>query len=328
MAEVPEYEVRRGIHRGRRPGQWLGRTDLATSLNARFTAVGHAPALETACGHESSWICCRPPSTRPRLDGGRADLSVERGVLAGELRARGEDAEVIARLAELWASSRGSGPTEPCGSSISRAGRATLEPTAGWKGKFGLEAVADSGGLSSVGGTVTGVGGMGESSSPAAPPGSAAHSRQARARHLILRSNVATLDAPAGSRFAGTAAVTPCASSGRTRDLAPLAELAGLDSISLDSTRLAVGRGRPGPPLAGAEAARRPGASSTAATSREHLVCAPPPRWIPPLAAARSPISGRRRRRGQESPSSRRASPGRYDSVVSSRAMPRWATAT
>jgi translocation and assembly module TamB len=239
MADAPEYEVRRGSVEALDLGQWLGRADLATSLNARFTA---SVAPGTGDSLRARAVLDLLPSTvnQARLAGGRADLSVERGVLAGELRAQGEDAEVMARLAgTLGEQSR-----------VRTDGALRVEHLARWtgnpradgrmEGKFGLEAVADSGGLSSIGGTVSGVGGMGEIRvqqlhlALLPTPGKLALDT------LILRSNVATLDGAGRLALRGDGRGDSLRVAGRTRDLAPLAELAGLDSISLDSTRLAV----------------------------------------------------------------------------------------
>jgi translocation and assembly module TamB len=237
LAVAPEYEIRRGSIEAIDLGQWLGRSDLATSLNARFTATvapGTGDSLRTRV------VVDVLPSTvnQARLDAGRADLSVERGVLAGELRAQGEDAQVMARLAgTLGRQTR-----------VRTDGTLRLEHLARWtgdrrtdgrmEGKFGLEAVADSAGLSSVGGTLTGVGGVGEVRVRqlhvvmVPTPGKVALDT------LILRSNVASLDGAGRLALRGDGRGDSLRIGGRTGDLAPLAELVGMDSISIDSTHL------------------------------------------------------------------------------------------
>ena len=237
MAEVPAYEVRRGSIEAVDLGQWLGRTDLATSLTARFTA---AVTPGTGDSLRSHVVVDLLPSTvnQAKLDGGRADLSIERGVLAGDLQAQGQDAQVMARLAgTLGEQSR-----------LKTDGTLRVEHLARWtgnpradgrvEGKFGIEAVADSAGLSSVGGTITGVGGAGEVRvqqlhlAMVPTPGKLALDT------LILRSNVATLDGSGRLALRGDGRGDSLRIKGRTRDLAPLAALAGMDSISIDSTHL------------------------------------------------------------------------------------------
>ncbi len=237
LAKVQEYEIRRGSIEAIDLGKWLGRTDLATSLNARFTAAVAPGAGDSLRSHV---VVDLLPSTvnQAKLDGGRADLSIEHGVLAGELRAQGQDAQVMARLAgTLGQQTR-----------LRTDGTLRVEHLARWtgnrqadgrmEGKFNLQTEADSAGLSSVSGTLTGVGGVGEVRvqqlhlAMVPTPGKLALDT------LILRSNVATLDGTGRLALRGDGQGDSLRIGGRTRDLAPLAALAGLDSISIDSTHL------------------------------------------------------------------------------------------
>ena len=91
----------RSVAAASRPSTWV-RGSAAPIWRPRSTPGSRPPsrpAPETACG--PAVIVDLLPSTvnQARLDAGRADLSVERGALAGELRAQGADAEVMARLA-------------------------------------------------------------------------------------------------------------------------------------------------------------------------------------------------------------------------------------
>ena len=239
MADAPEYEVQRGSAEDLDLGQWLGRADLPTSLNARFTAAVTPGTGDSLRAH---LVMDLLPSTvnQARLDGGRADLSVERGVLAGNLSARGEDADVMARLAGTVGEQ----------SKLRTDGSVRVEHLARWtgnkeadgrvEGKFGLEAVTDSAGLSSIGGSVTGVGGIGEVRvqqlhlAMVPTPGKLAIDT------LILQSNVASFGGSGRLALRGDGRGDSLRIGGRTGDLAPLAALAGLDSISIDSTHLAL----------------------------------------------------------------------------------------
>ncbi|MFL5515818.1 MAG: translocation/assembly module TamB domain-containing protein [Gemmatimonadales bacterium] len=239
LADAPEYEVRRGSFEAIDLGQWLGRADLATSLSARFTATV-APGAGDSLRARAALDLLPSTVNQARLAGGRADLRIERGVLAGEVRTQGEDAEVIARLAgTLGQQTR-----------VRTDGTLRIEHLARWtgnreadgriEGKFSLAAAADSAGLSSLGGTISGVGGIGEVRvqqlhlAMVPTPGKLALDT------LILRSNVATLGGSGRLALRGDGRGDSLRIGGRTRDLAPLAELAGLDSISIDSTHLAL----------------------------------------------------------------------------------------
>jgi translocation and assembly module TamB len=109
------------------------------------------------------------------------------------------------------------------------------------EGRFGLDAVADSAGLASLGGTVTAAGGIGDvriqqvhvAFQPA--PGAL------RVDTLVLRSNVAALDGGGRLALRGSGSAPggdTLRVTGRARDLTPLAVLAGADSVALDSTLL------------------------------------------------------------------------------------------
>jgi translocation and assembly module TamB len=238
-AEAPHYQVRRGVAEGLDLGRWLGRTDLATSLNARFTAEvapGATDSMRATLGLDLL------PSTinQAKLDRGRADLSLDRGTLRGTVRMNGQDAELVARLAgSLGDRSR-----------VRTDGTLRVEHLARWtgnrqadgrmEGKFGLEAVSDSAGLYSVGGTVTGAGGVGEvriqqlhlALAPA--PGTLAVDT------LVLRSNVVRLDGHGRLALRGNGRGDSLRIDGRSRDIEPLAALAGMDSVSMDSAHVAV----------------------------------------------------------------------------------------
>jgi translocation and assembly module TamB len=171
---------------------------------------------------------------------GRLTLGLDRGALAGTLRLEGEDAAAAAKL---------TGNVGAAESRVRAEGDLRVERLARWtgrtgadgrlEGRFGLDAVADSAGLVSVGGSVTAAGGVGDvrlqqlhvALRPA--PGAI------QVDTLVLRSNVAMLDGGGrvALRGAGSAPVADTLRiTGRSGDLTPLALLAGADSVVLDST--------------------------------------------------------------------------------------------
>jgi translocation and assembly module TamB len=239
MAAAPGYEVRRGVIEGIDLGQWLGRSDLATALNARFTAAVAPGAADSMRARLALELL---PSTvnRAHLDGGRADLAVERGTLTGTVRVNGQDAEVAARLAgTLGERSR-----------VRTDGAIRVEHLARWtgngradgriEGKFGLEARSDNAGLYAVGGTVTGLGGVGEVRVQQVHLALRPTPGKLTLDTLVLRSNVATLDGSGRLALRGDGRGDSLRIAARTRDIAPLAALGGLDSVSLDSAHLAL----------------------------------------------------------------------------------------
>ena len=326
LAAAPEYEVRRGSVEAIDLGQWLGRTDLATSLNARFTATVTPGTGDSLRSHI---VVDLLPSTvnQARLDAGRADLSVERGALAGELRAQGADAQVMARLAgTLGQQTR-----------VRTDGTLRVEHLARWtgdrradgrmEGKFGLEAVADSAGLFSVGGTLTGVGGVGEVRVQQLHLALAPTPGKVVLDTLILRSNVASLDGSGRLALRGDGRETRCGSEA-VPAISPRwrrsPEWTRSPSIRPASSWPWTVR----PTAGGSGAAPRPGASSTATIWRSTWCCGPRARWTRPVPAVRLPIFGSRAAPSARSRSSRR--PSRDATTPSSRfrARRRSATAT
>jgi translocation and assembly module TamB len=239
MADEPRYEVRQGAAEALDLGKWLGRSDLATSVNTRFTAevVPGAPdSMRARLGLDLL------PSTvnQAKLDRGRADLSIERGILGGTVQVSGEDAEVVARLAGTLGDR----------SRVRTDGTVRVEHLARWtgnrradgriEGKFGLEALSDSAGVYSVGGTVTGVGGVGEVRIQQIHLALVPTPGKLAVDTLVFRSNVVTIDGSGRLALRGDGRGDSLRIGGRTRDIEPLAALAGLDSVSIDSAHLAI----------------------------------------------------------------------------------------
>jgi translocation-and-assembly-module (TAM) inner membrane subunit TamB-like protein len=241
MAEVPSYVVRAGRAESLDLGALLGRDSLTTDLTARFTASLAGTGIDSAqAGMDLELL--RSRVNQAELGPGKLTLGLNRGALDGSLRLEGGDAAATARL------------TGNVGTDTSRVhaeGDLRVERLSRWtgdtaaegrlEGRFGLDAVADSAGLLSAGGTVTAAGGVGEVRLQqlflALRPSNGAIALDT----LVLRSNIATLDGHGSIplRGAGSAPVVDSLRiTGRTGDLTPLALLAGGDTVALDSTLL------------------------------------------------------------------------------------------
>jgi translocation and assembly module TamB len=239
MAEVPSYVVRAGRADSLDLGALLGRDSLSTDVAARFTASLAGTGIDSMLARLDFELL---PSrvNQAQLGPGRLTLGLDRGALDGTLRLEGEDAAMAAKL------------TGDVGTEMSRVradGDLRLERLARWTGKtgadgrlegrFGLDAVADSAGLVSVGGTGTAAGGVGDVRLQQLHVALQPTAGAIQVDTLMLRSNVATLDGGGRVALRG-AGSNPAADTlritGRTGDLTPLALLAGADSVALDST--------------------------------------------------------------------------------------------
>jgi translocation and assembly module TamB len=240
MAEVPAYVVRTGRADSLDLGALLGNDSLRTSLSGRFTGSFSGNTLDSLLARLQLELL---PSrvNQAELGPGRLTVGLDRGALDGDLRLQGEDAAAAARF------------TGTLGAEESRVradGELRVERLARWtrdtaadgrlEGRFGLDIVADSTGLSTLGGQVTAIGGVGgvrlQQLYAAFRPSPGA----VQVDTLVVRSNAMTLDG--GGRIAlrsgPSAANGSFRVSGRTGDVTPLALLAGADSVFMDSTRL------------------------------------------------------------------------------------------
>ncbi len=239
MAEVSSYLVRAGRADSLDFGTLLGRDSMRTDIAARFTASVTGTGIDSMLARFDLELL---PSriNQAELGPGRLTLGLERGALDGTLRLEGKDAAMAAKL------------TGDVGTEVSRVraeGDLRLERLARWtggtgvdgrlEGHFGLDAVADSAGLVSIGGSMTAAGGVGEVRLQQLHVALQPEPGAIQVDTLVLRSNVATLDGGGrvALRGAGSApAADTLRISGRTGDLTPLALLAGADSVVLDST--------------------------------------------------------------------------------------------
>ncbi|HEY9506583.1 MAG TPA: translocation/assembly module TamB domain-containing protein [Gemmatimonadales bacterium] len=239
MADVPSYVVRAGRADSLDLGALLGNDSLRTSLSARFTGSLSGTTLDSLRARLQLELL---PSrvNEARLGPGRLTVGLDRGALEGDLRLEG-DAAAVARF---------SGKLGAEESRLRTDGELRVERLARWtrdtaadgrlEGSFGLDLVADSSGLATVGGQVTAIGGIGgvrlQQLYAAFQPSPGAVQMDT----LVVRSNAMTLDG--GGRIALRSGPSAANGSfrvrGRTGDLTPLALLAGADSVIMDSTLL------------------------------------------------------------------------------------------
>ena len=238
LADRPTYTVRSGRGDSLDLGVLLGRDSLSTSITTRFTGSLAGSGLDSMLAKLDLELL---PSrvNDADLGPGSVNLTLDRGALDGAVRLEGEDASASARVGGTVTAAR---------SQVRVEGDGRVERLARWTGdtaadgrletRFALDAVADSAGLVSLGGTAAAAGGVGgvrlQQLYLAFRPVAGALQLDT----LVLRSNVMRLDG------GGRAALRPAGSAsrsdtlriaGRAGDLTPLALLAGADSVALDS---------------------------------------------------------------------------------------------
>jgi translocation and assembly module TamB len=239
LAEVPSFAIRRGRADSIELGTLLGQPGLRTGINARFTGTMIGSSADSMQGRLLVELL---PSqiNQAEIRGGQFGLELERGTLRGDLRVDGADVELGAELNGRMGYSR----------QLHTDGTLRLERLARWTGRpdadgrlesrFIVDAAADSSGLISVGGSVSAMGGVGGVRLDAVQLSLRPTYGAIQVDTLFIRSNVAAVDG--GGRVALRAggksdtlrvAVTAA-------DLIPLAALAGVDSVSVDSARMAL----------------------------------------------------------------------------------------
>jgi translocation and assembly module TamB len=240
MAEVPAYVIRDGRADSLDLGSLLGNDSLTTALSARFTGSLAGTTLDSLLARLQLELL---PSrvNDAELGPGRLAVALDRGALDGDLRLQGEDAAAAARL---------TGRLGAAESRVHAEGDLRVERLARWtrdtaadgrlEGRFGLDLVADSSGLQTLGGRITALGGVGgvrlQQLHAAFRPSPGAIQMDT----LVLRSNAMMLDGRGriALRSGPSAASDTFRVTGRTGDLTPLALLAGADSVVMDSTLL------------------------------------------------------------------------------------------
>nr|AHN97869.1 hypothetical protein [uncultured bacterium lac127] len=242
LADVPSYAVRQGRADSLDLGALLGNDSLETAINARFGGSLAGTALDSLLAKlELDLLPSRV--NQAALGPGRLTLGLDRGALKGDLRLVGGDAMVSTALTGRVGADQ-SRVRAQGGLRVERLARWTADSAADGRieGRFGLDLVADSSGLSTVGGEVIAVGGVGGvrllQLHVALHPSPGAVDVDT----LVLVSNALALDG--GGRIALRSGATASGDGfrlvGRTGDLTPLALLVGADSVALDSTLIDV----------------------------------------------------------------------------------------
>ncbi|MBA3893472.1 MAG: translocation/assembly module TamB domain-containing protein [Gemmatimonadales bacterium] len=242
LAEVPSFTARRGRVDSLDVGLLLGRDSLETALNARFSGALTGSGLDNMLARlDLSLLPSRV--NRAELSSGRLEVSLEAGRLRGDLDLEGEDAAIDATL---------TGTVGGAGWRVRTEGDLRVEHLARWagtdgpdgrvEGRFALTGSVDTAGFRSLAGTMTAAGGVGQVRVQRFHVALEPSPGALRVDTLVLRSNVAAIDG--GGSLALNGSGTPAADTlritGQARDASPLAALAGLDSLFLDSASVAL----------------------------------------------------------------------------------------
>jgi translocation and assembly module TamB len=237
-AAAPVYEIRDGRIASVDLGRLLGRPDLRTDLNLTFTAdVTKASPDSVGAGLDVVLLPSRV--NQAQLSGGSLAARLRGGELDAKLRADGPDAAMAADITRRAAEGV---------SALTARGNLRLEHLAHWTGRreadgrlesrFALESRSDSGGFRTLAGTIDALGGIGGVRLQTLHVALSAAEGQLRVDTLQVRSNVAAIDG--GGRLALRTAAAPgrLALRATLGDLAPVAALAGADTVAFDSARV------------------------------------------------------------------------------------------
>jgi translocation and assembly module TamB len=239
LAEIPWFAIGRGRADSLELGTLLGRPDLRTGVNARFTGAVTGGSADSMQGRLAVELL---PShfNQANLTGGRVGLELERGAVRGDLRLAGPDGELAAKLSGRLGDTK----------QVHTDGTLRLERLARWTGRpdadgrlesrFILEAAGDSTGLISLGGTIDAMGGVGGVRLQTIHLSLRPDFGAIQVDTVFVRSNVAALDGGGRIALRESAGVDTFRLSGTAADVAPLAALAGVDSVTLDSARVAL----------------------------------------------------------------------------------------
>ncbi|HEX2249185.1 MAG TPA: translocation/assembly module TamB domain-containing protein [Gemmatimonadales bacterium] len=237
LDSVPSFQVRQGRLISFDLGEWLGRSNLSTAVDARFTASATGTELDRMRGQLDLELL-RSRINQAGVGPGRLDMTLTDGELQGEIRLEGPDAHLAADLSGSLGKIR----------RIAADGSIRLERLSRWtadstrdgrlEGKFALEAAADSSGLLSASGTLTAGGGLGrvrvQTLHAVLEPGQGAIVFDT----VMVRSNVATLDGSGSLALRDTGTPDTLRLTGQTGDVNALAAVVGIDSLTLDSAHI------------------------------------------------------------------------------------------
>ncbi len=239
-ADTPVYHIRQGRLTGAQLGALLDRPDLETDLALNFTG---AFVADSSPRRRAAFDAELLPSrvNQARLSGGRLAARLSGQSLEGTLRATGPDLALDARVHAV---------PDGAGSVLETNGTLRVERLARWTGRrdadgriesgFALRIERDSSGVRTVGGKVDALGGVGGVRVPGFHVALTPSPGALRVDTLVLRSNVAVLDGAGGLALRPGAAPDTLALAGTLGDLAPVAELAGVDTVAFDSARVSL----------------------------------------------------------------------------------------
>ncbi|MGH7510425.1 MAG: translocation/assembly module TamB domain-containing protein [Gemmatimonadales bacterium] len=216
----------------------LGEIEIAGG--ARFTASAPGGVADSLTGRLEMELL-RSRINDAELGPGTIELSLANGEAKGSIRVQGADGQLSADLSGQLTGEVRRFVTD---------GTLRLEHLARWTGdsgqdgrmeaRFALKTLLDSTGVIGVGGTVTAFGGIGGARVRSLHAVLEPDTGSIVVDTLLLRSNVAILD---GSGSIGLRENRPGDTLrivGRAGDINPLARLAGVDSLTLDSARIAL----------------------------------------------------------------------------------------
>jgi translocation and assembly module TamB len=237
LADVPFFAIRQGRVDSIDLGTLLGRPDLRTAVTSRFTGTMSGGSADSMQGKLSLELL---PSriNQAQINSGHVQLAIAEGSVRGDLQLEGRDGELVADV-----SGRAGDAMQ-----LHADGNLRLERLARWTGRpdadgrvesrFVLDAVADSAGLVSLGGSLNARGGIGGVRLHAVHLTLAPVAGAIQLDTLFVRSNVAALDGGGRVALRDDAGRDTLRITGSTLDVAPLAALAGADSVSLDSANV------------------------------------------------------------------------------------------
>jgi translocation and assembly module TamB len=238
LADTSSFSIRRGVADSIDLGTLLGQPNVRTALNARFTGGVTAGPTDSMQARLSVQLL---PSrvNQAELRSGRVGLELDGGALRGDLRLEGPDGELATEFTGR------TGET----TQLQAEGTLRLERLARWtatpdadgrlESSFALNAAGDSAGLVSLSGNINAIGGIGGVRLNTVHLALRPDSGAIHLDTLFIRSNVAALDGGGRVALRESAGTDTLQVTGTIADLAPLAELAGADSVSLESGRVA-----------------------------------------------------------------------------------------
>jgi translocation and assembly module TamB len=240
FAPIPSFGIRRGSADSLDLGTLLDRAGLETILNSRFTASASGRAMDSLQARFDLELL---PSriNQAELRAGQMRLALDRGAVQGDIRVQSPDGELTTTLTGRTGAER---------QELRADGALILERLARWTGRdsadgrlasrFTLQASGDRDGLLTLGGGLTAAGRVGDVRLDSLQVSLRPEPGVVRVDTVWMRSNVVALDGAGGVALRAGASPDTLRVVGRARDLAPLTTLAGIDSISFDSSRVAL----------------------------------------------------------------------------------------